>query len=361
MSEIYGRVYVITNKVNGRKYVGQTVRTIQERFKQHVEYSFRKDYQHYPICRAIKKHGKENFLIELLEECFTRQELNKSEIKWIKDLKTNLRKNEHGYNLTSGGESLSGDDNPFYGKKHSEKTRKLISEKSKKMWLSSDMRNYLCKKISEGGRKKKRKYCEKIDQYDLYGNFIMTHESIEDVKIFLNSKNSYIVDCCKGNRGSHKGFVWRFYGESFDKFQFKCNCKEIIQMDLHGNLIKSHPSMTSAAKQFKSSSAMNIIRVACVNQIEAYGFMWKFKFFKMSDHRKGIKKIRKKVIQISMSGEILNIFNTIKEASDSLMAGKVGQNSISRVCKGRKKNACGFNWKYSDEDSDSIKRERIPC
>jgi len=53
----YGMVYLITNEVNGKHYVGQTTRTVEQRFKEHME-------SPYPIGKAIRKYGAENFTIK---------------------------------------------------------------------------------------------------------------------------------------------------------------------------------------------------------------------------------------------------------------------------------------------------------
>ena len=91
--EVYGRIYRITCKINGKQYVGQTTRTVEERFKEHAKTdSF--------IGKAIRKYGKKNFKMETLEECATLEELNAAEKKWIKESNCKV---PNGYNLTDGG------------------------------------------------------------------------------------------------------------------------------------------------------------------------------------------------------------------------------------------------------------------
>ncbi len=153
---MYGVIYKITNLLNGKPYVGQTTRTIEERFKEHVSHN------QYLIGKAIRKYGKENFSIEVLDECETQKELNERERFFIATL--NCR-HPNGYNLDIGGKghvfteehkrhlseaqagerhhqfgkplkeetkaklslALSGDKNPFYGRKHTDKTKAKIS------------------------------------------------------------------------------------------------------------------------------------------------------------------------------------------------------------------------------------------
>ena len=56
-------IYKITNKLNGKVYIGQS-RDIDARWRQHIN---AKD--NYAIHNAIKKYGKENFKFEVLLEC----------------------------------------------------------------------------------------------------------------------------------------------------------------------------------------------------------------------------------------------------------------------------------------------------
>ena len=77
-----GKIYRITNLVNGKIYIGQTVQSLEERFYKHcAKYS---DRLHFvmPIKQAIFKYGKENFKIELIEDCDI-ELLNEREQYWI--------------------------------------------------------------------------------------------------------------------------------------------------------------------------------------------------------------------------------------------------------------------------------------
>lgn len=89
-----GIIYKITNKVNGKSYIGQTRYTIEFRWKQHQH---KKDNTYFH--NAIHKYGVDNFNIEILEECDT-EELNQKEIFYIAKYDTF----KNGYNLTIGGD-----------------------------------------------------------------------------------------------------------------------------------------------------------------------------------------------------------------------------------------------------------------
>lgn len=62
-------IYVITNDVNGKQYVGKTNGTIEKRFKEHIKDSKRERCEKRPLYNAINKYGIEHFSIKQLEEC----------------------------------------------------------------------------------------------------------------------------------------------------------------------------------------------------------------------------------------------------------------------------------------------------
>lgn len=94
----YGRIYIIRNTINDKVYIGQTTVSIRLRFQNHL--SAAKRGKDYVIGKAIRKYGKENFYIELLEECLV-EELNEREKYWISFFHSN--KAGVGYNVSSGG------------------------------------------------------------------------------------------------------------------------------------------------------------------------------------------------------------------------------------------------------------------
>ena len=95
-------VYKITNLINGKIYVGQTTESLKKRFSRHTGYQL--NYQD-KLHRSIKKYGKENFKIELIEEVENQQILNEREQFWI----TELNSIETGYNIKNDGEKCGGD------------------------------------------------------------------------------------------------------------------------------------------------------------------------------------------------------------------------------------------------------------
>jgi len=94
-------VYLVTNNVNGKQYVGQTIKTLNTRWQQH-----QLETSHVSCLRnAIKKYGTEAFSVEVLHVCETREEMSFVEMFYISLLNT---KSPCGYNLTDGGEGNLG-------------------------------------------------------------------------------------------------------------------------------------------------------------------------------------------------------------------------------------------------------------
>lgn len=138
-------IYLITNIVNGKLYVGQTRAPLKVRWSQHV-YAKNKPT---PLVKAIAKYGLENFEIKEIAKASSLEELNAMEIQKIKELNSLV---PNGYNIRLGGcrsavseetrkkisESRIGPKHHFYGKKLSEEHRKKLSESRKGRNMSEE-------------------------------------------------------------------------------------------------------------------------------------------------------------------------------------------------------------------------------
>lgn len=121
-----GYVYVITNKVNGKKYVGQTVVSIERRWIQHL--SAARKGSPYALHGAIRKYGDHSFSVRCCEEVLGAfQEILDAEIKHIQQQGSLY---PQGYNLTPGGEGIDWS-NPDLRERH-QKAIKISS--SKESW-----------------------------------------------------------------------------------------------------------------------------------------------------------------------------------------------------------------------------------
>ncbi len=119
-------IYLITNRVNGKVYIGKWEGTdVAARWKRHLQ-DAKKDSQ-FSIHRAIRKHGEKNFEVRVLETTTSKQELCSLEMGYIK--RFGSFDFSVGYNMTAGGEgcrandevrarmseALRGERNPMFG------------------------------------------------------------------------------------------------------------------------------------------------------------------------------------------------------------------------------------------------------
>ena len=94
-----GSIYKITNTVNGKAYIGQTIHdAVTGRIRKHLNESSRGNQL---VKRAVKKYGKDVFIYEILHDGIIPELLDSYEIEAIEKHNT-LAPN--GYNLTHGGE-----------------------------------------------------------------------------------------------------------------------------------------------------------------------------------------------------------------------------------------------------------------
>jgi len=91
------KIYLITNNLNGKKYVGKSLYSLEKRFAEHCNDAFRRVTEQRPLYAAMRKYGVENFSISLLEET---DDPDEREQYWIHTLDTY----HNGYNATLGGE-----------------------------------------------------------------------------------------------------------------------------------------------------------------------------------------------------------------------------------------------------------------
>lgn len=123
-----GIIYKATNNINGKSYIGQTIKKLKCRKSIHINSMNNKNIRDTYFYKALNKYGKDNFTWEVLEECNSKEELDEMEFHYIKQYNTF---NPNGYNLTYGGEGT-------WGWIPTEETRQKISKKHIGKKLSED-------------------------------------------------------------------------------------------------------------------------------------------------------------------------------------------------------------------------------
>lgn len=194
---------MLKNKKNGKIYVGQTIRSIEERFRKHKQ----KDSRCVALYNAIKKHGWDNFEKEWYE--VPDDDLNFYEEMLVALLGT---LSPSGYNLKEGGGSGGKDSNETKQKKREAHLGKKESEKTKqkKREANSGEKNHMYGKTGGTHPASKRVY-----QYYLDGAFINSFGSAGEAATHLKKKvgRSNISFCAGDKSGKHKtayGFRWSY-------------------------------------------------------------------------------------------------------------------------------------------------------
>ena len=135
-------IYKITNLINNKVYIGQTIRTLQQRFNRHINDAMNNNLNTH-FARAIRKYGPENFAIEIIDTATSQDELTQKEQYWI----GYYNSINEGYNETDSQFKCGG--NTYQSK--SEEELKAISKKlseSKTGVLNPNARKIKCKNIN---------------------------------------------------------------------------------------------------------------------------------------------------------------------------------------------------------------------
>ena len=204
-------IYMITNQANGKKYIGQTTKSLKQRWVEHNRQTCCR-----LLSRALKKYGKENFTIEEIAKANSIDELNQLEENLIAQYQT---LNPMGYNLLKGGNNK---------KHHPESCRKMSATRTGKKVPSLSVprgpRPFIvgfniseAKKGKPNGlkglkrpgmiRPMRRKTVSATPL--IGGDFILFH-SIKEASAFVGKNHSNIVACLKGRKPTAYGYRWNY-------------------------------------------------------------------------------------------------------------------------------------------------------
>lgn len=274
-------------------YVGIT-KDFVKRKNSHINLSKKERGERYPVYRAMKKY-KYSFNIIYKQDVYNRDELNALEIEYIKKYRES--KDLNCYNITDGGDGLSG-----YGVKvvqysiNGEMKNKFntANEAGEFIGVSSSNITMACNgilKIVKGyvwryeydafnKYEVEYKYFKKpVYQYSIHGELLNKYESVRCASKALNINESNIQASCTGVQKKSGGFVWRYEGDSFDKYDVKTtfNVYPVYVSDLHGNHIATYSSCADAGR----SLGLDISRIAkCCKGLCSHIKGYTFKYLK---------------------------------------------------------------------------------
>lgn len=255
-----GYVYKTTNQKTGKIYIGQ-----------HLAAQFEPDKYIGSGClfkKIVMRDGIEHFSCELLQECFSKEELNAAEQYYIQLYRAQDR--NIGYNIADGGEE------PW--------------NRSKKM------SEQYCKRASIA----QRNSAPKVAMYELAtGKYLQTFNSAYDAGeyILANQKlvtklktiSSRINAVCRQNKGHAYGYIWRFFQNevnlSLQELQIEHivpRAKRIQQFTINQVFIAEYDSAAMYSKLQTSDRAeqrkiARDINSCCEGRQKTYrGFIWKY-------------------------------------------------------------------------------------
>lgn len=294
-----GYIYLITNLINNKKYVGQTQKTIHRRFSLHV--SDAKRGIGFAIHDAIRKYGENNFVVKELDTvcCTTKEELtsilDEKEIYWIDYFNTY---HGNGYNLSAGGS---------FG-------ASLCSEK------------YIA-----------------VDVYNLKGELLSECDSISMTSEFTGVSETMISQCCKGeSKIAQNMYTFRYHGDPFDLYPIKHPKQYIVYQ------LKQDGEIECVYDSLKESSIItgynyDNIRSAITHGRLYNGYYWskenKLPNKELYDNRIPIDKY-------SLIGELLGEYDSIVNGGRSIGKDKDAIQSILECCNGKRVYAYNYIWRF---------------
>lgn len=309
---MYGFIYKTTNLVNGKMYIGKRHFDEQGKWKEYIGSGT-------ILKRAIAKYGKDNFQKEILQICKNENELISAEIDWISFY--DAANSDMFYNIASGGNG--GNTIAGYNQNQLDEYRKrkslihklsaargensgnaVITENEAleiiQLLLDSkyddeiaelynisissvqDIRHHrtwcyltdniqfptIQKRLGNNGKM--------IVQYDLSGNIISTFKSAVEAEQITNINKKLISAVCHGNKRTANGYIWRFYGDDFNKFSVKKKSEVAIdKFDIYGNYIQTYNSIKDAAKSI-GNTPTSIQSVLRNRTHTSGGYIWKY-------------------------------------------------------------------------------------
>lgn len=200
-----GYIYKITNTIDGRVYVGATLRSPQRRFAEHIRDAAR--FPDRPLYKALNSYGADSFTCEVIEECHD-QNIEERELHWIDKLNTF----SNGYNATYGGS----------GKRMVETDRiielwesgKTIKEIHEMTGYDGDSIRKTLDYISSNEFKEradisKSKPVEMLDKDT--EEVIRVFSGIWEANKYLSKKSGgHICQACAGRRRTAYGYKWKY-------------------------------------------------------------------------------------------------------------------------------------------------------
>lgn len=371
------KIYVHINKINGKLYFGQTKRN-------DVNLRFGKNGIQYKKCpyfwNAIQKYGWDNFEHIIIFENLSKEMADIIEKELIK--KYDTTNYSFGYNLSEGG----GNNSSIIQKEvYQYSIDGILIKKWESAQHAGDNLNIIPSNISACCLRLSLtcgnyvwsyiplektyfqdinySHCKKIKQYDKYGNYLNTYSSIKEASITVGIKIGSISNSCKkhGLALTHKKFRWTYFDDEIDMSRINDKVEgqpiTVIQFSLNGQYIRTWESATEIEKELGYNHSN--ISACCNGRMKTYkGYIWKYKsnnieyIENIDDYLKRktpkeIKRYHKKVVQYDLNDNFIKLWDSALDANKHYAANEKST-CVQACCRGDRKSAYGFIWKYVD-------------
>lgn len=273
-----GVIYKITSPTN-RIYVGKTY-NLNLRIASHKHAS--KQGKNIILHNSVRKYGWDAHKLEIIEE-IADELLNEREMFWIAELKTYCFDNEDGMNMTKGGDGqrstwmhktelrkffsdkFSGEGNPFYGKKHSQETRKFLSEHAKIRNMADGRR------VPEWGAEKGWASVRRpIICYNVYGLMCGEYASIMEAAKEMKLTQSQINGSLSEDSWANGLYFFRYKTEGYPikievgEIKKQSVKRAVLTLTSDYEIVYEHPSAQEAS-EFWGIPKTTINRAAMYN------------------------------------------------------------------------------------------------
>lgn len=215
----YGIIYKVTNKINNKVYIGQTIKSLDERKRRHVYDAENHKDVNTTFYNAIRKYGIDNFEWIVLDTGMSKKDLDSKESYWIKELKSHIRDGK-GYNMTTGGDGSE-------GFKHSKEARMKMSADRKGRKHTDEAKAKMSENRRGTNRTEEMKQKDREVKLGVYDNennpraksvvkltkdglFVERFPTAKQGAESVNGKRSAISNCCNGESKTSYGFKWMF-------------------------------------------------------------------------------------------------------------------------------------------------------
>ncbi len=205
-----GYIYKISNDINNKVYIGKTLASISERWKEHLSDMDKRKNEKRPLYAAMRKYGTSHFHIEEIEQC-SNDIINERECYWI-DFYDSYG---NGYNATKGGDGKPYADVEAITTLWNEgKNIKEIHDITghDHQTITNHLNNYgiTAEQRQKRGRDYQRKAVAMLDKNteEILQTFDTTHEISDYLGKTMASRHVYEV--CNGQRKTAYGYKWKY-------------------------------------------------------------------------------------------------------------------------------------------------------